>query len=451
MATTLGFAPPTSQPTSYEDYLKQLQARAQQGGQPALSALTTSQPTLPYDPKTASGESFNPQTGKWDPVAAGGQPQAVYYGPTDQFYYQGKPITKQQYQQLQLSGPNAVGGTFSPDTLNQNLTNLRFGQTTTALTSPTIGATAPVGGGGGGGGANLNIGTATGYTPTAAAVAAPPSVTAPSVSAAQGGFTDFDALQQAIYHSEFDPVQRELQRQQGLAGEQLRARLSQAGLAESGTGVGQEVRQDEEFYRQITAAASDAANKSAVQRYGMEYTQSMDNAKLRQEANLANAGFSLQAQVENAKNLLTANVTTAQLRTQASIAGAANQTQAGIAGLQARAQLAAANIQAQSAQAIAQAQIASAQAIAQAQLQVQTMGLSLQQEQAARGDYLKLLGLQEADLARMDNFTLNSTSMFYDTYLKQLGILTQAGQVSFGKSDQSSASSGFQVPINISL
>jgi hypothetical protein len=296
---------------------------------------------------------------------------------------------------------------LSPEHIQQSLKNLRFGEPPRQFAAPTLKET-PL---------------PTAGQASAASVAPPPLINAPRITAEQGGFTDFDALQRALYESQFRPVQRELQRQQGLADEQLKARLAQAGISDSGTGIAQEMRQWSEYDRQIAAASQDAATAAAVQRYGMEYTQSMENAKLRQEANLANAGFSLQAQIENARNILTSNVTSAQLATQASIANAQLATQASIAG----------------------AQIASQQAIAQAQLQLQTMGLNLQSEQNARQSFLQLLGLQEQDLARQDDFQLNNLSLLYNTYLKQMAIIAQIGTASFAKGDQSSSGINFNV------
>lgn len=418
MTMTLGFSPQTGQ--SYEDWLKQQQGILQ---------------PVPPGQKTT------------EPITVGGTIAQV-------------PPGQNPYPMTVGAPPTAPTGTdanpFSPQKINTALTDLNFGKLPTPIAPPTLAPTAPAQAG------QVDWshvptasgGTASGASASAASVAPPPSVVAPQVKAEQGGFADFQALQDALYHSNFDPQQRELQRQQGLADQQLNATLAQRGLAESGTGVGQLVRQDQEFMRQMTAAASDSAQRAAVQRYGMEYTQSMDNAKMRQEANLANAGFTLTASVENAKNLLTANITTAQLKTQASIASAANQTQASIASAQNQTAASVANAQiggqlagqqaALATQAnIANANNASAQAIAQGQLYVQTMGLNVQQETAARQQYLQLLGIQETDLARMDSFTLQNTSMMYDTYLKQLAILTQAGNVSFGKTDQSNSSGGF--------
>ncbi len=302
------------------------------------------------------------------------------------------------------SAPPGQGGTnfFSPDNLNQGLMNLGFGQKPTQITPPTIGAT-PM---------------PTAGHASASSVAAPPMVNAPQITAEQGGFKDFDALQKSLYQSQFDPTARELGRQKGLADEQLKARLAQAGISDSGAGISLEQRQNEEYDRQVVSASQDAATKAAAQRYGMEYTQSMDNARMRQEANLANAGFKLQAQVENARNLLTANVASAQLATQASVANAQMATQASIAG----------------------SQLASNQAIAQAQMQLQAMGLNVQSEQNARQSFLQLMDIQERDLQRLDDFNLNNFSLFFNSFLKQLAIIGQIGTGSFSKGDASSDS-----------
>src|SRR5262245_53215539 len=100
MAATLGFGPST---TDWQNWL-------QQGGVATMPTPTAqpSPPTLwqpqtpttkaapPYDPATASGQSYDPGTGKWKDVAAGGNPDLVYWGPTDTAYYKGQPLTKSQ-------------------------------------------------------------------------------------------------------------------------------------------------------------------------------------------------------------------------------------------------------------------------------------------------------------------------------------------------------------------
>lgn len=137
----------------------------------------------------------------------------------------------------------------------------------------------------------------------------------------------------------------------------------------------------------------DAAHQTAVERYGLKYTLLMEDAQIRQEANLANAGLSPTAQVENAGNLLTTNMASTQLAAQADTPDAT---------------------------------------LASVPLYLQALRLTPQQEKAARASFLGMLGIQEADLALMDHFQLRSTSLMYNTYLKQFAILTQAGTSSFG-------------------
>lgn len=250
-------------------------------------------------------------------------------------------------------------------------TNVGIGERPTPITPPTLG--------------------------TAPQATAPPTITAPTVEAAQGGFDDFDAMQRAMYESAYMPVERELSRQQGLADTKLNAMLAQAGISSSGTGINARERQATEYAVRKASAATDAANQAAVTRYGLQYQQSMENAKLRQEASLANAGYSMAAQVSNAQNILTLNLQNAQLM--------------------------------------------NSRDLAQAQLYLETMGLNVQQAYQAKQSVLAYLGLQEQDLARMDALKLENLSQFYNFYLKQLAILGQTGQVSFDKGD--AGGSGF--------
>lgn len=339
-----------------------------------------------WDPNTQPGQKYISGQG-WTPVQSGAD--VTWDAGTNTYYYHGVPITDAEYQMIAKNGPGALMGDqaqasyMNSGDVYSNLSNLGFGSRYQPVQAPQLQGVA---------------------SPQAGQVSAPPAIMAPHVQAEQGGFQDFDALQRSIYRSQFDPVARELERQRGLADDQLAAKLAQAGIAESGTGVAQRAKQYDDYTRQVIAASQDAANQAAVQRYGMEYNQSMENAKMRQEANLANAGFDLTAQAETAKNFLTANVANAQMATQASIAGA---------------------------------QIQSQQQIAQGQLYLQSMGLNFQMQDAAQKNYLQLLNLQEQDMARMDDYQLNSLALFYNTYLKEVAIMVQAGQVSYGKNDSS--------------
>jgi hypothetical protein len=72
----------------------------------AMQFGTTPQGPLPFDPRTATGESYNPQTGRFEFTTQ--NPEIVWWGPTNQFYYKGREITPAQYLQLLAQGPAAA-------------------------------------------------------------------------------------------------------------------------------------------------------------------------------------------------------------------------------------------------------------------------------------------------------------------------------------------------------
>src|SRR4030095_16486775 len=155
-----------------------------------------------------------------------------------------------------------AGGNFmTPENINQGLANLNFGQAPPPVPVPTIApvpglggpppppppglvptaqqAPAPAAAVGGVPQGFVPAGASAAAGQASATLAAPTSkIVAPRVTAEQGGFKVFEALQQAMYGAQFDPVRQELTRQQGLADEQLKAQLAQSGLARSGTGIG---------------------------------------------------------------------------------------------------------------------------------------------------------------------------------------------------------------------
>lgn len=137
----------------------------------------------------------------------------------------------------------------------------------------------------------------------------PPMVQAPVVQASQiqvpGG--SYDAYRDSLYQSQFAPVQRELSRQAGIADENAAGMLAQAGLADSGTGVGQRLDVAREYDQRIGDASSDISAAATASTEAARFNILTANAQLEQQANLANAGFDYQSQVANATNLLTNN------------------------------------------------------------------------------------------------------------------------------------------------
>lgn len=143
---------------------------------------------------------------------------------------------------------------------------------------------------------------------------APPPIVAPQVQAAQiqvpGG--SYDAYREALYESQFAPVQRELSRQAGIADENAAGMLAQAGLADSGTGVGQRMDVAREYDQRIGDASQDISAAATASTEQARFNILSANAQLQQQANLANQGFDYNAQVANAQNLLNNNGALAQ-------------------------------------------------------------------------------------------------------------------------------------------
>lgn len=425
-------------------------------------------PSLPYDPVQASGQSYDYSTQSWKDVKAGGNPQLVYYGPTNQMYFNGQPISSQQYGALQSSGPGAYlppldensGSYLTPDWIKQGITNLGIGQAPPTIKPPQVtppeikqlppGAVAQASYTPASLSQTASGGTSTASQAHASLAGAPPTITAPHINAEQAGFKDFDALQKAIYESVYNPQKQQLDYQKGKDVEQNLAREAQMGIATSGAGLASEQRINADYEQNYLNAARNSADQAMTERYGLEYQQSLDNAQLRQQANLANANMDLTSQVENAKNILTVNLANAQMQTdvsktnaglatQSSIANAQNQTAASIANTQAAAEIAKANAAGQAAVSIANMQGANQMALSQAQLNqqaqqfnqaayLQAIGLTNQQSQIATSQFLGLVGLQQQDLQFQDQYSLQTYGMFLNAYLQEASLMNQMGQ-----------------------
>jgi hypothetical protein len=224
------------------------------------------------------------------------------------------------------------------------------------------------------------------------------SVTSPNVPAAQIEPINYDALEQAIFQSEFLPVKNELASQFETQQDVLQSKLAAVGLNESGVGFGifEKLLSDQD--KQIAAASKEAAARAAVERYGIENANKIQNALLKQEANMAKANLDFQAQLSSVQNVLTLGITNAQL---------------GLTG-----------------------------SMAQAEAYIKTLGLNVEQAKIARDQFLSLLDIQEKDLARMDAYELSLMAMYFNVYLKEVGAIVDASEVGFGKGDQSSSGGG---------
>lgn len=209
----------------------------------------------------------------------------------------------------------------------------------------------------------------------------------PQAMAAQTSPIDYQGLQNSMFESQYRPVERELNRQGDLADRRLQDQLAAAGISSSGAGIGQRQTARREVAQQVQNAATDAANRASQQRFGLQYQEAQDNANRRQQTALANAGFDLQAQQANASQLLQGD-------------------------------------------------------IARSDAYLRTIGLNNDMANQARSQFLNLLGVQQQDLQRMDQFQIQTLGMILNNWLQEGALAQSAGQISSGTSTSRGASIG---------
>jgi hypothetical protein len=244
-------------------------------------------------------------------------------------------------------------------------------------------------------GLNVNQGLANlGIGQMSAPIGAPtigqaPTIMGPQAAASQINFAPqgFDQYQQSVYGQQYAPTEQEIQRTGAIADQQLNSDLASRGLASSGAGVGQVQQQRQQRQVQLNNASIQASNNASVQRFGAQFGQAQQNAQLQQQTALANAGFDQQAQTQNAQNILTGNIQNATAYLQAA-------------------------------------------------------GLTTQQAQNERADFLQTMGLQESDLQRLDSQQLASLGMVLNNWLQQTAVVSNAGAVSRGQSGAGGESVG---------
>ena len=224
---------------------------------------------------------------------------------------------------------------------------------------------------------------------------------------AKGDFTKF---QQDTFKALYNPVRREMEMEHTVERDRMRSLLAGSGMLGS---VPHELKDlDDRQLNRMLSTMEQASAEASRQTLGHRFTEEMANADREQQARLANQQWTNTRRIEEAKNLLTASAETARLETQASIATAGYATEASIAN----------------------AREATQRAKAQSDAYLQAVGINAQQEQAARKDFLGLMGVIETDLARMDAHSANMASLMYDVYLRDKSLILSAGQYSVGLS-----------------
>lgn len=224
-------------------------------------------------------------------------------------------------------------------------------------------------------------------------------IAAPTAEAAQVATQgqDWEQFGKTLFESQYRPQEREILRQGEIADKRLQGELAAAGLATSGTGVGQLQKQRTEQQVTLQNVAKEAANTASVQQFGMKYAQDLQNAEFQQQTALANAGFDIEAQKTSSGNVLQGNM-------------------------------------------------------ADAEAYLKTIGLNETTAAQGRADFLNLLGIQEQDLQRMDTQEHESLRLALNFYLQSLGAMGSIGEYSYGRGESSAKSTSVGVgPISVSV
>lgn len=152
-----------------------------------------------------------------------------------------------------------------------------------------------------------------------AGIPKPPTILAPQVQPVQVAFPQggYQQLADAQYQGQFLPVQRELERREALQGQNLQAQLAQTGLADSGTGIGQQQQLTREYSEQLGAASSAIAGQAQARALEAQLAVATQQANIDIQANLANAQLDYGAQQANARNILERGAMEAQAYTAA--------------------------------------------------------------------------------------------------------------------------------------
>ena len=129
----------------------------------------------------------------------------------------------------------------------------------------------------------------------------PPVIPATQVAFPQGSV---DQLRSSLFESQFQPVERALRLRGAEEQRQLGAQVSQAGLADSGAGVGIQARQAREQGEQLGAAASQISESATAASLQAQLAVAQQQANITIQENLARSQLSFNAQTQNAANIL---------------------------------------------------------------------------------------------------------------------------------------------------
>lgn len=209
------------------------------------------------------------------------------------------------------------------------------------------------------------------------------------------------AYERAAFGSQFRPVAREFDRQATEQRDLLQSQVAGAGLGSSAAGIGMMQRQAADQTAQRSALAAEAADRAATQRYGFEADAARLNQAAQQETALANQREVNQIRTGNAERQQQVNLARAGFDFEGQKANAGNV----LAG-----------------------------DLANSQNYLAAIGLDANKAQEARSSFLQLVGLQSADLERMDNAARGNIQQLANFWLQTFGAVIEASKYGYGSS-----------------
>ena len=440
---------------------------------------------------TATGISWDAASRTWKQTT--GNPDLVWWAPTNQLFYRGYSLTPEEYNYLLANGPGAADeydsyrrSIFSsPDLSNLDPNNAPKATAPTVPyqtlpTLPTLKAPTVTAAQGPGDIPFLNQT----LVPDVQAAQITDNFNVDNIDPATLNFDTSPEFFKALLSKNFDPANQQLDYQKDLENRKVNASLSARGLGTSAAAEGTLSQVNERYERLRNEAKVNATANATVQFYDYNFKKASEEAQLRQQARLGNQQAQLQIQNLNAQKAQT----NAQFTQQAFLAKAGYQMQAITQDQQNALQVASLNLQKNLQQQQMQNEINLANAgfdfqaqtemlksiltgnlaqlesntqvgMGNAQLGMQAQQLNMQQYaqlvglstnamMEIRNQMLQGMGLTQQDMARMDNYTLQALSMMLQDKYNFIASIINAGNISGSRAEGKSTN---PTSINVGL
>ena len=337
-----------------------------------------------YAMGTAQGLSWDPQQNAW--VQTTGRPDIVWDAPSNTYYYKGQPISAEQQQVLAVQGPAGLMGQGQYQ-IESLLSELRQQPQEMQWAMDRINNTPQI----------------TAQTPQIGQLNTAMAGQVPTAEWAPINFQATPDLLMAMRNQRTDYLVPRLEEQQDEARRRTEGTLARQGL--SGLAAANALERDVEkpYNDRIYDVYKQASDEALTQWYGVKERTAIQDAQMRQQASLANAGMGLAAQEQALNALNQRDIARAQMATQAGIAGAELDLNAQRANLESY---------------------------------LSALNIPLQFAQSERNRLFSVLGLLQQDQQQGNQLAMQTANMMLNQQLQWYATLANAGQYSWSRSDQ---------------